>query len=580
MGKDMIIKLLESQLAASNATISQLRLTIDEMSASMKSMTATIANLEALLKERDCSLEKARNQMRGMSRLAEKKSEKQHPVPEAPKTAGETARKEAERKARGNNGARRRMHFEMETVEHDVYPPGVEGRTPFSTRDTVRYRMIPPRFIKDVYHIHTMKDGERLVSARAPLAPLQNSSFDGSFIAGIAQLRYLYSMPVERIVAYFGENGFDIDKQTAHGLLKKTAALFDNLYGAMRAAVREDSYLNCDETYHKVLVDRELNDGRGSRKGYVWAIAAAHLGLVYFFYDDGSRSEEVILKELEGYSGTIQSDGLAAYKKVAARSGGKIQRLACLQHCKREFLDMKGNPDADRILSLANGIYQNEHRHRIGTDGWTAEDNLKWRREYAPPILSQIKETLLGIKSQPDRYPPKSQMYKAATYMLNQWDGIEAIPSGGDYSWDNNLIERINRYISISRRNSLFFGSHAGAKRGCVFYSLACSCRLHRINFFEYLSDILNRADILQRTASPQVYRNILPDRWKIIKQGLCPCFYFDDTVIRRRLLLKMPSATLLRENHGRRTLFYISTGRGSAGFSLCPSGVIKTKKG
>ena len=554
----MIIKLLESQLAASNATISQLRLTIDEMSASMKSMTATIANLEALLKERDCSLEKARNQMRGMSRLAEKKSEKQHPVPEAPKTAGETARKEAERKARGNNGARRRMHFEMETVEHDVYPPGVEGRTPFSTRDTVRYRMIPPRFIKDVYHIHTMKDGERLVSARAPLAPLQNSSFDGSFIAGIAQLRYLYSMPVERIVAYFGENGFDIDKQTAHGLLKKTAALFDNLYGAMRAAVREDSYLNCDETYHKVLVDRELNDGRGSRKGYVWAIAAAHLGLVYFFYDDGSRSEEVILKELEGYSGTIQSDGLAAYKKVAARSGGN--------RCLDQTLEL-----LEQMLQALSVPF------RLEKSVLFAHQPAK---EPDPAMGRQIKETLLGIKSQPDRYPPKSQMYKAATYMLNQWDGIEAIPSGGDYSWDNNLIERINRYISISRRNSIFFGSHAGAKRGCVFYSLACSCRLHRINFFEYLSDILNRADILQRTASPQVYRNILPDRWKIIKQGLCPCFYFDDTVIRRRLLLKMPSATLLRENHGRRTLFYISTGRGSAGFSLCPSGVIKTKKG
>ena len=229
-------------------------------------------------------------------------------------------------------------------VEHEVYPPGMEGRVPFSTRDAVRYRMIPPWFIKDVYHIHTMKDGERLVSARAPLAPLQNSSFDGSFIAGIAQLRYLYSMPVERIVAYFGENGFNIDKQTAHGLLKKTAALFDNLYRAMREAVREDSYLGCDETYHKVLVDRERNDGRGSRKGYVWVIAAVHLGLVYFFYDDGSRSEEVILKELEGCSGTIQSDGLAAYRKVAARSGGKILRLACLQHCKREFLEMKGNP--------------------------------------------------------------------------------------------------------------------------------------------------------------------------------------------------------------------------------------------
>ena len=33
-------------------------------------------SLETLLKERDCSLEKARNQMSGMSRIAEKKSGK------------------------------------------------------------------------------------------------------------------------------------------------------------------------------------------------------------------------------------------------------------------------------------------------------------------------------------------------------------------------------------------------------------------------------------------------------------------------------------------------------------------------
>lgn len=527
MGKDMIIKLLESQLKASNATNDQLRLTIDNMSASMNSMAVTIselretiANLESLLKERDKSLDKANNQLHGMSRLLEKKSEKQSSVPVAPKTAEEIAQKEAERKARGNNGAKRNMHFEMETVKHDVYPDGMEGWMPFSTRETVRYEMTPPKFIKHLYYIHTVKDGDRLISAKAPLAPLQNSSFDGSFIAGMAQLRYLYSMPVERIVAYFNENGFNIDKQTAHGLLKKTALLFDNLHKAMQKAVKEDSYLCCDETYHRVLVKKELNDGKGSRKGYVWVIVAAHLGLAYFFYDDGSRSEEVILKELKGYRGAIQSDGLGAYKKVAAQSGGKVLRLACLQHCKREFLDMKGNADADRIVTLANQLYQNEHKHKIGEDGWTVDDNLRWRQEYAPHILGQMKETLLKIKSQHRKYPPKSQMYKAANYMLNEWEGIEAIPTGGDYSWDNNLIERINRYVSLSRKNSLFFGSHAGAERGCIFYSLACSCRLHKIDFFEYLSDILNRAEILQQTASPEAYRDILPDRWKKNEQG------------------------------------------------------------
>lgn len=34
-----------------------------------------------------------------------------------------------------------------------------------------------------------------------------------------------------------------------------------------------------------------------------------------------------------------------------------------------------------------------------------------------------MKETLLKIRLQQRKYPPKSQMYKAANYMLNEWDG-------------------------------------------------------------------------------------------------------------------------------------------------------------
>lgn len=84
----------------------------------------------------------------------------------------------------------------------------------------------------------------------------------------------------------------------------------------------------------------------------------------------------------------------------------------------------------------------------------------------------------------------------------------------GDYSWDNNLIERINRYISMSSKNSLFFGSHAGAERSAIFYSLACSCRLNRINFFEYLSDVLNRVAGMPNGAPPDAFCELLPDRW------------------------------------------------------------------
>ena len=510
--------MLKSQLEASNRTNIQLNLTVENLRQTISELRATISNLENLLKERDESLDKAASQMRGMkAAFLPKKSEKQHlqskPQTQEEKDAAQEEHK-ARIKARGNNGAKRKDYFAVETKEEDVYPGDLDLNTSveIGVRDVIRYEMVRPSFIKHIYHIHTLRCGDIIASGKAPSAPLQNSRFDGSFIAGIAELRYLYSMPVERIVKYFQGNGFDLDKQTAHGLLKKTAELFDNLYKAMRLAVKEGTYLNCDESYHTVLIKNE--DGKGSKKGYIWVIACKATGLVYFFYDDGSRSEEVILKEFEEYQGRIQSDGLGAYKKVALQSGGKIIRLACLQHCKRPFLedDIKDNPDAKSVAELANSLYRNEHLHEIG-EVWTVDDNLKWRQQYAPPILAALKTKLREIKDNEAKYPPKSQMHKAANYFLNEWEGIEAISHYGDVDWDNNRLERINRYISLSRHNSLFFGSHEGAKRGCVFYSLACSCRCNGINFFDYLSDVLNKAADLPRL-TPKACRNLLPDRW------------------------------------------------------------------
>lgn len=525
MNKDALIEILQRQLAVSNETIVSLKEAINSMRAEYKvtvdELKKTIANLESMLRERDGSLEKAKSQMRGLkATFLPKKSEKQEPSPQVrteEERLEEEQRKSEERKARGNNGAKRKEHFAVETVEEDVYPNGVdlESCSEIGVRDVIRYEMVQLRFIKHIYHIHTLKKGDKVYSGKAPLAPIQNSNFDGSFIAGIAELRYLYSMPVERIVKYFGGHGFDIDKPTAHGLLAKTASLFDNLYKALQKAVKEGKYLKCDETYHTVLV-KAGDDGKGSRKGYIWVIISVSTGLCYFFYDDGSRSQEVIFRELKGYKGIIQSDGLGAYKRVAEQSQGAIVRLACLQHCKRGFLDdsLKDNPDAMEVARLANSLYHNEHMHRIGKDEWTVEDNLKWRQEYAPPILRELRSKLEEIQRNQQKYPPKSLMYKAANYFLNEWDGIQAIPNYGDVSWDNNQIELVNRYVSLSRRNSLFFGSHTGAQRGCIYYSLACSCRNNGINFFEYLSDLLNRTAAIPPNSPIEVYRDLLPDKW------------------------------------------------------------------
>ena len=166
------------------------------------------------------------------------------------------------------------------------------------------------------------------------------------------------------------------------------------------------------------------------------------------------------------------------------------------------------------LVELTNKLYQKEHEHCVGRQGWTDKDNLRHRKRYVPQILSEIKRELLRIKSKPDLLP-KSEMAGAVDYMLSQWEAIKGIFTEGYYYLDNNLVERYNRYISLSRRNSLFFGSHKGAERGALFYSLACSCRMQGINTFEYITEVINKAAKLPPNTDIKVYRNLLPDKWK-----------------------------------------------------------------
>lgn len=357
MSKDRIIELLQDlveqlrkELAEQKKENAEQKEQNSQLLARVDELLARIASLEEALLKKSEEAEKEKKAKKGLSKLLRNESEQQKVATVEPKPHPKT-----------NNGARRKDDYELEVEEIVVNPTDpdfdISKARLYQTHDVIRYVMIPMKFKKIVYHCNIYSQDGSIMEGKAPLAPLQNSLFDGSFIAGIAQLRYIYSMPVERIIHLFNENGFDLQKPTAHGLLRKTAMLFENLHKAMRDAVLSDSYIGMDETYKNVLV--------------------------------------------------------------------------------------------------------------------------------------------------------------AVGYMQTEWDALVNIFSAGDYELDNNLIERQNRYISLSRRNSLFFGSHTGAERGVIFYSLACSCRLHNINFFEYISDIINQAAALPPNTKPETYRKLLPDMWK-----------------------------------------------------------------
>lgn len=110
-----------------------------------------------------------------------------------------------------------------------------------------------------------------------------------------------------------------------------------------------------------------------------------------YFYEGGSRRQEVLFDFLKTYKGTVQSDAYAPYRKLETDQYHNITRIACLQHVKRKFLEQDKEPDARKIVEMINQLYQKEHEHRTGYQGWTIKDNLAHRKQYAPPILRKIK---------------------------------------------------------------------------------------------------------------------------------------------------------------------------------------------
>lgn len=460
----------------------------------IESLSQEIKSLKELLLERDKSAQK-------LKKFAElnlpKKTEKRKSI------SSVTERKPpvATPKERGNNGAKRKSYDNIEEVVEDVLPSDAnfdeEAAIYIFHRDVIRYKYIPPRLIKHIYRCKTYRMGDELFEGKAPIAPFLNSNFDSSLLAHLIQQRYVYGMPVERIIKYLNEMGIDIPKQTVHGLLEKSAVLLERLMPTIKNAILADSYIHFDETYHTIL-----GGDKGSRKGYFWTALSHANNLIHFIYENGSRSKKVFTNYLpNNYQGAIQTDGYSSYKILEGWDYRKAQRLGCIQHCKRKFIDIKDQPRAGEIIDLYNQFYiirKNKHKEQWKTL------SLK--------VYNILEEKLRAIEKDPATLP-NHILCKAAAYCLNELESIYNIIRSTDYDLDNNKIERPMRYISISRRNSLFCGSDAGALRTATLYSLAISCRLNNINTFSYFKDVINRLAVNQVMNQEQM-RNLLPDRW------------------------------------------------------------------
>jgi hypothetical protein len=84
-------------------------------------------------------------------------------------------------------------------------------------------------------------------------------------------------------------------------------------------------------------------------------------------------------------------------------------------------------------------------------------------------------------------------MTKALGYARNARSGLELYLSDPEVPIDTNHLERALRPVPMGRRAWLFCWTELGAKQIGMLQSLVVTCRLHDINPYDYLVDVLLR---------------------------------------------------------------------------------------
>ncbi|MFB9047504.1 MULTISPECIES: IS66 family transposase [Sphingomonadales] len=106
------------------------------------------------------------------------------------------------------------------------------------------------------------------------------------------------------------------------------------------------------------------------------------------------------------------------------------------------------------------------------------------------PLFDDLRDDLSKNLA---RFSAKGKMAEAINYTLNHWPRLTYCLLDGRVELDTNTVERSIRPIALSRRNSLFAGSDAGADNWSVIASLLETCKLSDVDPLAWLTTTLQK---------------------------------------------------------------------------------------
>jgi transposase len=363
-------------------------------------------------------------------------------------------------------------------------------------------RLYVNRYIRPKY---ASADNQTVLVAPLPERPLPKAIAGPGLLAQIIIDKYVDHLPLHRQQQRFTREKINIPYSTLTDWVGNTCGLITPLYEALKKEVLASDYLHADETPIKVLDKDKKGE---THRGYFWVYHNSLQDLVFFDYQTG-RSREGPSALLKDFRGHLQTDGYAAYNIFDTQKD--VTLLHCMAHARRKFVEARLNDQAraDYVLDQIQQLYAVERK--AAEEQLSAADILQLRQQKAMPILESLGKWMQQAYAE---VVPKSAIGMALAYSIQRWPRLMVYATDGKLNIDNNPVENCIRPVAVGRKNYLFAGSHEAAQRSAMLYSLMGICKLHGINPFSWLKNVLERLP----SHSVNKIQELLPYNWHPIQ--------------------------------------------------------------
>jgi len=374
---------------------------------------------------------------------------------------------------------------------------------------TYRLAQRPASYVVLCYEqpVAKIKKTKEIINAIISTNVLEKSVADVSLLVGLLVDKFAYHLPLYRQHQRLTAAGITLSRATLTNYVRRAISLLEPIVDAQRTSILQSKVLAMDETPTKAGKSKKKR-GR-MHQGYYWPIYGDKDEVVFTYSE--SRARRVIETILnESFSGTLLSDGYSAYASYVGKTEG-VTHAQCWVHTRRQFFEAQDDEPELVAEMLARIALLFEFEQECNTKELEGEAKREHRIKYSKPVVDGIVERVDDLLVERAFLPPSSPFTKALGYLRNRVIELRVFLETPEVQLDTNHLERTLRCIPMGRKNWMFSWTELGAEHVGIVQSLICTCKLHGIDPYTYLTDVLLRVAIHPASQVGQ----LTPRLWK-----------------------------------------------------------------